>query len=486
MLTPISIISWLQEFSQMTDPSLNFPEKKGKSILLMTTAPPSNAPWVLGRRLPPLGLAYVAGALEKDGYNVQILDNYLIKKPLNEVKQTVAQLESEIVGITCGSATYQRCLETARAVKEARPSCKVVVGGWHASYAPDSLLKQSEIDYVVMGEGEQAMSDLAAHITSGGEYEDVSKIAGVGYRQHGNIIKNSPRIIENLDQVPFPARHLLPMNLYGRKIEFLNVEPVDIMSITRGCPYNCAYCDIEKLWGKKCRIFSPPRVVDEVKHLVDKFGSKGIYFISDNFTIRKQETAEFCDLMNKEKLDVEWVCDTRADLLSKDLLIKMRNAGCKTIWFGVESGSPRIIEIINKGITKEQTLRAFKLCREAGIQVACSFMIGIPGETIKDMEASLKFAKELDPDWCGFNIYVAYPGSILYEEILEKHQYDRVEDFLFYVKTEDFDFDSLLKIQRRILQSWNRSPKRILRKIRREGALTVLKKVVSSARHIQT
>jgi anaerobic magnesium-protoporphyrin IX monomethyl ester cyclase len=189
--------------------------------------------------------------------------------------------------------------------------------------------------------------------------------------------------------------------------------------------------------------------------------------------------------MNKEELDIEWVCDTRADLLSKDILVKMRKAGCKTIWFGVESGSPRVIDIINKGITKEQTLRAFRLCREVGIQVACSFMIGIPGETVKDMEASLKFAKQLDPDWCGFNIYVAYPGSILYEEILEKHQYDRVEDFLFYVKTEDFDFESLLKIQRRILQSWNRSPKRILRKIRREGALTVLKKAVSSTRHIQ-
>jgi anaerobic magnesium-protoporphyrin IX monomethyl ester cyclase len=195
----------------MTDPSLNFPEKKGKSILLMTTAPPSNAPWVLGRKLPPLGLAYVAGALEKDGYNVQILDNYLIKKPINEVKQTIAQLETEIVGITCGSATYQRCLETARAVKEARPSCKVVVGGWHASYAPDSLLKQPEIDYVVIGEGEQAMSDLAAHITKGGKYEDVGEIAGVGYRHNGNMIKNPPRVIENLDQVPFPARHLLPM-----------------------------------------------------------------------------------------------------------------------------------------------------------------------------------------------------------------------------------------------------------------------------------
>ncbi len=452
-------------------------------ILLMTTAPPSNAPWFLGRKLPPLGLAYVGAALEKSGYKVEILDNYLLKKPIDEVKQIVAKLEPEIVGITCGSATYQRCLETARAVKEIRPTCKVVVGGWHASYAPDSLLEHSEIDYVVMGEGEQAMTQLAGLITKGADYEGASGVPGVGYMRNGNLLKNTPQVITDLDAVPFPARHLLPMNLYGRRIEFLKVEPVDIMSITRGCPYNCAYCDIEKLWGKKCRIFSPPRVVDEVKHLAEKFGSKGVYFISDNFTIRKNETEDFCDLMKKEKLDVEWVCDTRADLLSKDLLVKMKSAGCKTIWFGVESGSPRVIDIINKGISKEQTLKAFKLCREAGIQVACSFMIGIPGETVKDMEESLRFAKQLDPDWCGFNIYVAYPGSILYEEILEKHLYDRVEDFLFYVKTEDFDFESLMKIQRRLLTSWNHSPKRILRKIRRDGITSVAKAAVSSARH---
>ncbi len=458
------------------------PENK-QPILLMTTSPPSTAPWILGRKLPPLGLAYVAGALEKAGYNVEVLDNYLIKKTDEEVKQLAAQMQPMIVGITCGSATFQRCLDTARAVKEGYPACKVIVGGWHATYAPESLLAHPEIDYVVMGEGEEAITKLAAAITKNEDAQIAATIAGVAYIKNGQTIKSPPTFIANLEKVPFPARHLLPMDQYGRKIEFLDVEPVDIMSVTRGCPYSCAYCDIEKLWGKKCRIFSPPKIVAEIKHLVDNFGSKGVYFISDNFTIHKKETLEFCGLMKKEKMDVQWVCDTRADLLSREVLRNMRQAGCKTIWFGVESGSPRIIEKINKGITMEQTLQAFNMCRQEDIQVACSFMIGIPGETIKDMEASLKFAKKLNPDWCGFNIYVSYPGSILYEEVLEKHLYDRVEDFLFYVKTDEFDFDSLLKIQRRLHQSWSRSPKRILRKIKREGATSVFKQGVSLLTH---
>jgi radical SAM superfamily enzyme YgiQ (UPF0313 family) len=154
----------------------------------------------------------------------------------------------------------------------------------------------------------------------------------------------------------------------------------------------------------------------------------------------------------------------------------MKEAGCKTIWFGVESGSPRILKKINKGIALEQTIQAFKLCREEGIQIACSFILGIPGETANDMEATFKFAKKLDPDWCQFNIFVACPGSGLYEEVMQKGLYDRVEDFVAYVKTEDFNYESVLKIQRRFHREFNRSPKRILRKIRREGFLAVLRK----------
>ena len=441
----------------------------------MTTAPPSNAPWTLGRKLPPLGLAYVAAALEKNSFQVEILDNYLFKKTTDEVKQKIKRLQPEIVGITCGSATYQRCIETATAVKEAEPSCKVVVGGWHASYMPDTLLKHPAVDYVVMGEGEQAMTELATLITKGENTKSAITIPGVAYRHKDQIIENSPEFINDLDQVPFPARHLLPMNLYGRKIEFLNVEPVDIMNVIRGCPYNCAWCDVGKLGGKKCRSFSPKRIVEEIEHLVKNYNSKGIYFIGDTFTIRKKETLELCELIKKEKLDIEWTCDTRVDLLSRELLIKMKEAGCKTIWFSVESGSPRILEKINNGLTIEQVTHAFGLCREVGIQTACSFMLGIPGETLRDMELSLKFAKRLNPDWCGFNTYIAYPGSVLYQEILQKHLYDRVEDFVFYVKTQDFDFEKVSAIQRRFHKSFNRSPKRIMRKIRREGALNVLK-----------
>ncbi len=445
-------------------------------ILLMTTAPPKDSPWGLGRRFPPLGLAYVAGALEQAGFQVELLDNYLLKKPIEDLKQEFKRLAPEMLGMTCGSVTYRRCIEMAKAVKEVLPSCKVVVGGWHPSYLPESMLEHPAIDYVIMGEGERAIVELAKSITKGECNSALAKIPGLAYRHGEKTAKNAPTFISDLDQVPFPARHLLPMHLYSREMEYLSVKPVDTMNVIRGCPYNCAFCETKKLWGSKCRAFSPSRVVEELNHLVSDYGTKGIYFVGDNFTIHKKRTIELCREIKKSKLDLEWVCDTRVDLISRELLKEMKAAGCRTVWFGVESGSSRILKKINKQISLQQALDAFKLCREEEIRTASSFMLGLPGETVKDMEATFKFARKLDPDWVRFNIFVGYPGSDLYDEIMAKGLYDRVEDFVTYVKTDDFDYGMVCKIQKRFHKKFNRSPKRILRTIRRDGFLSVLRR----------
>jgi radical SAM superfamily enzyme YgiQ (UPF0313 family) len=444
-------------------------------ILLMTTAPPENGAWILGKKLPPIGLMYVASALERAGFEVQMLDNYLMKKPTQEVGELVAKTQPAIVGITCGSATYPRTVETAKAIKAAKPDCRIVVGGWHASYMPDSLLDTPEIDYVVMGEGERAITQLATAITGGNETQALT-IPGIACRKKSKIIKNPPQFIENMDEIPYPARHLLPLELYDRTIEFLDAKPADVMSISRGCVFNCGFCETRKLWGNICRGFSPKRVIGEIQDLKQRYGTRGIYFINDNFTLRKEATTELCKLMIEQKLDLEWVCDTRVDLVNDELLALMSKAGCKTIWFGVESASPRVLKRIGRNTTPEQVQAAFKLCKKHSIKTACSFMLGLPDETLADMEASLKFAKKLNPDWCQFNTFIAYPDSKLYNELLESGKYIKLDEFLLSVKSDEYSYEQLQDLQRRFFKEFHMTPRQILKRVRREGALNFAKR----------
>jgi anaerobic magnesium-protoporphyrin IX monomethyl ester cyclase len=443
----------------------------------MTTAPPEKSPWGMAGKLPPLGLAYVAAALEKSGYPVEIYDNYLLERPIEEVKAEIKKREPKIVGITCSSLTYTRCIETAKAVKEACPTCKVVVGGPHPSYMPQTMLQHKEIDYVVIGEGEQAMVKLAASIIQGEQDSAIAKIPGVACRINGEMVKTVPEFISDLDTVPFPARHMLPMKMYDRALSYLDVKPVDTMSVLRGCPYKCAYCETRELWGTTCRAFSPQRVVDEIKHLAENCGSRGIYFVGDNFTINKKRASELCGLIVENKIDIKWTCETRADLISKELLVDMKSAGCQTIFFGVESGSPLIQQKLNKNIDLQEVERTFELCRQVGIKTATSFMLGIPGETVNDMQATFKFAKRLKADWCQFNIYIACPGSRLYDEVISQGLYDQMDNYLARVKTKDFDYDMLVKIQRDFQRNCQRSAaSKLIHVIRQEGLASAVKK----------
>ena len=452
-------------------------EKAKKLILLMTTAPPEKSPWGMAGKLPPLGLAYVAAALEKNGYPVEIFDNYLMERSIEDVKLEVGKRQPQIVGITCSSLTYTRCIETAKAVKEACPSCKVVVGGPHPSYMPKTMLQHKEIDYAVIGEGEQAMVKLASSILQNEQDNVIAKIPGVACKIGGEIVKTAAEFITDLDTIPVPARHMLPMKMYDRALSYLDVKPVDTMSILRGCPYQCAYCETRELWGTTCRIFSPQRVINEIKHMMENYGSRGIYFVGDNFTISKQRTSELCRLMKQNRFDIKWTCETRADLISKELLTNMESVGCQTIFLGVESGSPSIQQKLNKDIGLQEVERSFELCRQVGIKTATSFMLGIPGETVNDMHATLKFAKRLNADWCQFNIYIACPGSKLYDEVIGQGLYDQMDNYLARVKTKDFDYDMLVKIQRDFQRQCQRSaPSKLIRVIRQEGLASAIKK----------
>ena len=202
----------------------------------MTTPLPEKSPWGMAGKLPPLGLAYIAAALIKNGHQVEIYDNYLLGQPIETVKEEVRKRQPEIVGITCSTLNYSRSIEAAKAIKEACPTCKVVVGGPHPSYMPQTMLQNGEVDFVVIGEGEEAMAKLSAAIMQGAKKSEIARIGGVACRINGEFVQTAPQFIKDLDTVPFPARHLLPMKMYDRALMYLDVKPVDTMSILRRLP----------------------------------------------------------------------------------------------------------------------------------------------------------------------------------------------------------------------------------------------------------
>jgi len=413
-------------------------------IVLVNPQPMANSPFTEGEKLPPLGLAYLAAVLRKNGYEVSIIDNYLERIPEDNVIKKIKRYNPSMVGLTCTSTTYLSSLHLAKKVKE-EMAIPIIFGGPHPTVLRERILQHPFVDFIVIGEGEHTLLELVGKILT---RDDKRDIKGIMHRKANDTVFTGSRpFIQNLDSLPHPALELLPMAKYPRT-EVCSRKPALSINTSRGCTFNCSFCSVHSIWGRRFRYFSSSWVLDEIERLVDTYGAKGIYFREDNFTINSKRVTDICNGILERHLDLVWVCESRVDLVYPKLLEKMKKAYCETIWFGAESGSQRVLNLINKGITVEQTKKAVNMCRKTKIKVGLSFMIGIPGETMEDMKKTLKLAKELDPDYCWFNIFIGIPFSPLYNQIVERKQYSHIDEaFLVYVKTEEFDYDLIRGIQ---------------------------------------
>jgi len=384
----------------------------------------------------PLGLCYIASALRDAGHDCLVLDGDLgvpvyppsykrvgygmlvdydqYLKALNEdhvawkkVKSIIKIFKPDIVGITMLTGYYGAALRVAKLVKDTDPEIPVVVGGQHPTILPEETIQENIIDVVVRGEGEYTMLDLVNTIDKG---KDLDGVHGVTYKVKGITHHNPSRpLIKNLDLISFPARDLIFDN------EKYSPDSFGFIITSRGCPFRCIYCSSAKIWGRTVRYRSPENVIAEIKEVKQKFGTNLFRFNDDSLTLNKDRAFKICELIVKEKLDIEWYCDTRVDLLSRDLLTQMKKAGCIRINLGIESGDPAILKFIKKGITLEQARLALRMAREAGIPTLAYFMIGFPGEGTQEIRNTITFVKDTKPDSVCWSIVTPYPGTELYE-----------------------------------------------------------------------
>lgn len=413
-------------------------------IVLINPNPLPESPWYTKASIPPMGLMYIAAVLEKEEYEVKIIDAYLERLNQITLSKRIIEQDPDIVGITTDSCNFHESLRIAKLVKSISHAT-TVMGGPHVTVRTKEVIQYPEVDIVVFGEGEYTMLDIAYRI----EHEkSLEGCDGCFYKENDKIIYNPPRQrIENLDILPFPARHLLPYKKYSRSYTLGGIKnPVDTMITSRGCPFNCSYCSSRIIWRKVYHARSPENVVDEIEYLIDNCGTKGIYFRDDNFTLGEDRILKICEILRERKIDIEWECSSRVDLVNKSLLEKMYKAGCRAIWYGIESGSQRTLKKLNKGISIEQSRNAVKITREAGIKVGGSFMIGIPGENMEDIEKTLQLIRELKCTPTAPHYFYAIPDSELYREVVQNGWIDSAYGDILFVKTPEFDKEYLQKI----------------------------------------
>lgn len=427
----------------------------------------------LGAILPPLGVAYIAAMLEKDGHEVKIIDGpawaTVFGYEFEELEKDIKNFSPDVAGISASTSQIDHARKAASLAKSASKDCVVILGGTLISADPNALLAFEDVDFGVYGEADLTFSEILKAVEG---KKPVEGMEGVIWRENGSVKFLKPKVIIDLDHVPMPARHLLKMEIYRPSPANFRRVPATTIMTSRGCPYQCIFCS-RPTEGTAFRAHSAERVVEEIGHLVTKYGIKDIQIFDDTFSLIPSRVEKICKGIIEKKLDVGWNCMTRVDKINPELLALMRKAGCYEIGFGIESGSDRILQFIKKATTTDLIRKGVKMTKDAGIDVRGFFMIGFPTETKEEILQTIKFAKDLDVDVAQFMVSTPLPGTEMWE-IAKQNGSINTDDwnsFTFYAPSK-MPFSSnllndkeLLSMYRKAYKSFYLRPKFILKQL---------------------
>lgn len=370
---------------------------------------------------PPLGISYVAAACEKAGAVVRIFDYIVRKYSPEKLASEIERFKPDAVGTTSVTMNYKKAAEIISCAKKINPSLVTMFGGPHVSFDAENTLKEYPgVDIVIIGEAEQTLAELVPALRDKKRWHN---IRGIAFKEGDAIVRTEARpLLEDLDQLPLPARHLLPMSRY-QALGF----PVSIIT-SRGCPNKCIFCLGRKMVGFKVRYRSTQSVVSEIESIL-AYGIDFINIADDLFTANKKRVQEFCSEIKKRGLSFQWSVFARVNTVDYDTLKMMKDAGCHSVSFGIESGNPDMLARVRKGITLAQAREATSACKRAGIIAHASFMAGLPGESMETLEDSKRLINELDILY-GFHYLAPFPGTTVR---------DHIEDYDLEILSDDWD-----------------------------------------------
>ncbi len=393
----------------------------------------------------PIGLYYIGAVLKENNYDVEILNWYNINKTPERIKETFIEKKPDVIGLSIVHANRWGALEIARTAKLVNPDVKIVFGGVGATFLWKHLLTYfKEIDFVVIGEGEYTFLNLLKCVEKHSSVKSMRKsikdIKGIAFRKGGLAVKNKPADrINNLDELPVPAKYF----------EFQHI------SFTRGCPGNCTFCGSPKLWGHKVRFHSPDYFVNQIELLKEK-GVNFFYVSDDTFTYKKDLAIEVCKKILEKNLNIVWVAISRVNYISEEILYWMRKAGCIQISFGVESGSEKIRNLLNKNIKTDQIKKAFALTVKYGIMARAYFIYGCPGESWDTIQDTMDLIAEIKPQSVIFYILDIFPGTALYSDFKKRTKatdniwLKSIEDILYFETDPDLSKELILDFGKKL------------------------------------
>jgi anaerobic magnesium-protoporphyrin IX monomethyl ester cyclase len=354
--------------------------------------------------MPPLGVLQVAAMLEQQGHAVEALD-FSVMPMDGRLQRTIQRLDPRFVGFSCTAPCLPNVQQMVREIRDMGCKAVLVCGGYDATSRPEVYLRRGLADVVVLGEGEHTTPRLLA------EWPHIEQIPGLAFLRDGVLVRTGEGArVRDLDALPYPSRHLLDMGLYKLAPGYRRSPRATSVFFHRGCPHRCTFCD-RTVFGQKLTLRSVDSIIAELRFLERTYGVTEFRFHDDRFLVHPRRAEELLDRMIELDLGYTWLCAERVDRLDQRLLQKMLRAGCFRIESGVEAGSQRVLDLIQKGIKKETAREYVQKAHDAGMSVLSNFILGFPTETRAEMEETIDFALELDPDYAAFFMFQPYPGT---------------------------------------------------------------------------
>jgi len=359
---------------------------------------------------PSLSLAYVAGLAEKLGCEIQFIDANALQLPLSETVRRIRNFKPDLLAFTITTYLFYQTLEWVEALRDA-VGVPTLLGGVHMGIYPEDTFSHACIDFGCTGEAEMVLPQLLEAIAGG---SDLAGVKGLIWRDGDRVVVNqSAELLRDIDAVPFPARNHLPNDRYYSFIsQFRNFTP---LITSRGCPFRCIFCE---QGGLPFRGRSPQNVVDEIEECYHVYKVREFDFFDSSFTVDKKRVIGICDEINRRRIRVAWAIRSRVDLIDEDLLVAMRDAGCKRIYYGIESSDPEILATLRKKTNLDQIRDVMRLTRKHGIDTFGYFLVGSPGETVETIQESIRFAIDLKLDYAQFSKVTPMPATELYRMLL--------------------------------------------------------------------